>query len=580
VGQEVVEVMKSSVVVALTVLFLTGCLSKPALWTPDGLVGDGARSDVEVRQADGKSDVREDTLEVRPDLEVLPLDANTQEGQAEVECKPNCDGKECGDDGCGGSCGTCGKFGGCKEDGTCACDYDKCLGTCCAEDEVCLNVGCCLPDCEDKECGEDGCGGICGECSDEQQCGEGGRCECLYEECGSECCQSADEVCHEDACCLPDCADKECGTDGCGDVCGVCPGPNDECQDDACVCEPDCVGKECGPDGCDGLCGECGGDLVCSAGGDCIVDPCIEVCFVFDCGFVEGCQCGSCPPGQECLWNMCECQPICLDEETGDAFECGDDGCGGVCGECGEGYVCDTDGTCQLECDYSSIVFSSPAQKVVWEEVGNGGHPGEALDVDNDPDTCAPTDNCSGGCNNQMYDLMGQLENFMDVDAEIQTALEEGTRVTLAECVGLNLDGAPFTVNIYFGVIVEEKNVCDFQQQKCAYLATREHIDPISCQPRFSFDNAVVEEGQLSAGGPGYEFPFAGFAPFPDMLLIISGHDALMVGTVEELAGGAVQLVDGIIGYAVVKSEFINSVDALDGADLPVSKEMIKNLLE
>jgi hypothetical protein len=41
------------------------------------------------------------------------------------DCLPDCTGRECGDDGCGGSCGTCPPGMHC-EDGTCVCDVDYC----------------------------------------------------------------------------------------------------------------------------------------------------------------------------------------------------------------------------------------------------------------------------------------------------------------------------------------------------------------------------------------------------------------------------------------------------------------------
>lgn len=57
---------------------------------------------------------------------------------------PLCAGRSCGDDGCGGSCGTC------AEGLTCT------AGACVA----------CTPSCEGKSCGDDGCGGSCGACRD------------------------------------------------------------------------------------------------------------------------------------------------------------------------------------------------------------------------------------------------------------------------------------------------------------------------------------------------------------------------------------------------------------------------------
>jgi subtilisin-like proprotein convertase family protein len=65
-------------------------------------------------------------------------------------CQTDCDGKECGDDGCNGDCGLC---SGPKE----LCNPE--LGLCECE-----------PDCEGKECGPDGCGGTCGECDDQLFC--------------------------------------------------------------------------------------------------------------------------------------------------------------------------------------------------------------------------------------------------------------------------------------------------------------------------------------------------------------------------------------------------------------------------
>ena len=79
-------------------------------------------------------------------------------------------------------------------------------------------------------------------------------------------------VAEEDAVCVPDCAGKACGSDGCGGSCGEC-GPEDWCVNDECVpvggCIPNCTDKECGSDGCDGICGVCDAEEICKAGGVC-----------------------------------------------------------------------------------------------------------------------------------------------------------------------------------------------------------------------------------------------------------------------------------------------------------------------
>ena len=77
-------------------------------------------------------------------------------------------------------------------------------------------------------------------------------------------------VSHIDTCtgppCTPDCDGKECGDDGCGGTCAPGCSGNDTCDAGVCVCIPDCDGKDCGDDGCGGSCGTCSGDDTCEAG--------------------------------------------------------------------------------------------------------------------------------------------------------------------------------------------------------------------------------------------------------------------------------------------------------------------------
>jgi len=64
---------------------------------------------------------------------------------------------------------------------------------------------------------------------------------------------------------------RECGQDGCGGVCGVCP-PGVLCRKGKCdsaPCEPDCAGRVCGDDGCEGSCGLCPYPDKCD-GGQCV----------------------------------------------------------------------------------------------------------------------------------------------------------------------------------------------------------------------------------------------------------------------------------------------------------------------
>ena len=50
---------------------------------------------------------------------------------------------------------------------------------------------------------------------------------------------------------FPNCVNKQCGDDGCGGSCGTCGGA-ESCVNNQCVCQPNCDGKQCGGDGCGG----------------------------------------------------------------------------------------------------------------------------------------------------------------------------------------------------------------------------------------------------------------------------------------------------------------------------------------
>jgi hypothetical protein len=239
-----------------------------------------------------------------------------------VACVPDCAERCCGDDGCGGQCPD-----DCDQTGQ-ACDP-----------QTCWCEGPCQTDCQGRECGPDGCGSVCGPgCEPFETCNAQGRCICQ-----------------------PDCAGSCCGPDGCG---GQCPDPcgqtGQTCNDQTCecegVCEPDCQGRECGPDGCGATCGPgCQANETCSAQGQCVCQP---ECQNRECG-PDGCG-GSCAPGcnagETCTpQGQCQaCQPECGPRECGP-----DPVCGQSCGECDPGQSCNLDGQCGSGCQLGQIQCSA-----------------------------------------------------------------------------------------------------------------------------------------------------------------------------------------------------------------------------
>lgn len=150
-------------------------------------------------------------------------------------CVPNCNSAMCGDNGCGGDCGSC------------------------PEDDVCENRQCsvCVPDCSSVECGPDPeCKQYCGGCKEGYNCSSG--------KCIDASCEVTTDCAFEPYCFNGVVACKDnCGN---GTVLDECK--NGTCVDGECIggCTPDCSGNECGPDGCGGSCGSCGSNEECENG--------------------------------------------------------------------------------------------------------------------------------------------------------------------------------------------------------------------------------------------------------------------------------------------------------------------------
>jgi len=98
-----------------------------------------------------------------PSIAECRVESDCRDGEhTAAPCSPDCSGKECGDDGCGG---TCGATKGCG---------DECA------DGVCLFAAC-----DGRECGVDWCGGTCGTCEADSTC-YGGRCHPSVDACLNE----------------------------------------------------------------------------------------------------------------------------------------------------------------------------------------------------------------------------------------------------------------------------------------------------------------------------------------------------------------------------------------------------------
>ncbi len=120
-------------------------------------------------------------------------------------------------------------------------------------------------------CGNGMCdpGEACGSCPKDCKCG-----------CG--------ETCIKNQCLFTACVGLACGDDGCGGQCGQCPAGS-KCEGHTCICDPSCAGKECGGDGCGGSCGSCNLQHEC-LDGLCVCVPVTCDSIDYQCGqFDDGC---------------------------------------------------------------------------------------------------------------------------------------------------------------------------------------------------------------------------------------------------------------------------------------------------
>jgi len=259
-----------------------------------------------------------------------------------------------------------------------------------------------------------------------------------------------------------------------------------------------------------------------------------------------------------------------------------DDGCGGICDEvCGDAAYCFL-GECTSPCPTEEFKFSNIVSKVVVLRFGKGGHPGEALDVDGDPDTCTPQADCEAGLDNEAASLVHQTSQFFDVDSNAAKWLEGGT-VLLKEMVEPSFDGQPFTMRFYHGQIVHPKGSCDFQQEPCSYYVSTDSFNPITCQPYNEFDNAAIKDGHLTVGGKEYSINVV-YTSGPGYAMEATLHQVRAeADVVTEGSNGAFALKNGVAGGAVRKQALLDAVDFIsedEAESLPVSKELLRNVLE
>ncbi len=404
---------------------------------------------------------------------------------------------------------------------------------------------------------------------------------------------------------------KPCTDDACDPVAGCAHSNNTAACDDNDNCTVDDACK-------DGACAS-GPARNCDDGNVCSVDKCIP-------NIAGGCyhlatnspcctgQTSICDDGNACTNDDCDpatsaCKSSnntapCTDGSactTNDA--CAGGACNGTTLNCDDGNPCTTDncdpkvgcahgnidgGTCddnnpcttadlcsagkcvgQGQCT-CTMTFSNQESKFTTIQIGDGGKPGEGIDVDSNPATCAPSNNCTSGINNSLGALAGLANK------PLQDAVTKGSVNFVLEYRDLK-QGA-INLGLYTAKVADSNAACDFQTQTCDYNVATNLIDYQKCIPVVNLPGKLAGN-VIIAGGKGTNFPFS--LPISGgAVLSIVIYGAQLNGTVTTDAGGNITSFDGILAGAVPKATLASAIDALPDGSLPIPKDSLKAILD
>ncbi|HOP03712.1 MAG TPA: putative metal-binding motif-containing protein, partial [Tenuifilaceae bacterium] len=303
---------------------------------PEGSVETNCNDDID-NDGDGLVDCEDPDCDGNGNCQPLE-DADLDGYLSDVDCDDsdpeiNPGAAEIPDDGVDNNCN-----GQVDENGETTCNSDSD----CPDGQHCVDGQCeefCFPDCAGMECGDDGCGGSCGSCPPGQSCFEG---SCHPDSDGdgvvdfNDVCPGHDDNIDTDDDGIPDGCDDDMDDDGDGiannvDNCPLVFNP-DQTDSDANgigdACEESCEGQPCEDgDACtvgdvfDADCNCIGGPMVdCDDNNPCTVDTCHP-----ELGCIHELNTQPCDDGNPCTTN-----DQCINGE-----------CAGTPIDCGEGSACD-----------------------------------------------------------------------------------------------------------------------------------------------------------------------------------------------------------------------------------------------
>lgn len=343
--------------------------------------------------------------------------------------------------------------------------------------------------------------------------------------------------------------------------------------------------------------------LVCDDANPCTSDLCeFKVgCKAVDnpkaCDDSDGCTIDSCDPVTGCkhvamkAGDTCSNGDLCKKGETcdlqlkctgGSSVDCNDKnicttdfckadkGCIHAINEntCDDGQFCTftdvcTGGQCigvkSNACPKCSKIFSDFAGKLTQFQIGTTGNPGDALNVDGDKNTCAPDGNCSEGVDNAAAVLA-----FV-INQPLSDSIVNGLFTFVAEFSGYQGENVPFTLNLYYASMNPESKLakCDSQKDVCKWDITQSAFTA-ACTPKFTFPDAIIKNGVLTAGGANQLFAMdAQILGAKNATLYVKGARIESKVTFSS-DGKAVVGMSGALGGAVPTPVVVDIINAMD----------------
>ncbi|MCC6620887.1 MAG: hypothetical protein IT385_06510 [Deltaproteobacteria bacterium] len=436
-------------------------------------------------------------------------------------------------------------------DAATGCVYERVVGATCDD-----GVRCTI----DDRCDEETCAGVANPCDDGDPCTLDACNEvegCTHAATEGLACEDGDACTSDDLCVDGACAAGAPTSCDDGNLCTV-----DTCDPDAgCAhlptLSPCCIGVDsicddldpCTDDACDPLTGACSyvaNTAVCDDGDPCTLDDaCADsVCVggrAYDCSDGNPCTADSC---EASLPGLCLRQPLST-------------------GACDDGLACSTGDACQAgSCvaDTSACVcvpdLAVDGVKLTSIAIGESGHPGDGLDVDQKPATCAPEGSCSGGVDNTLS-VISALANGSLADAvtsgQVMLVIELGS-----------LAANPVEVAVYQARLVNAG--CNHMTQTCDYLVDRAFLDALTCEPVARL-TANVSGNTLTGGGPGTSLPFS--IPFDEDTSLEVVIANLRIQATITRSGNETTGLTGLLGGAVPKQTLMDGIASLPDGTIP-----------